>query len=279
MRSNVANTSAGPIEYTLRGNGAVVLSCHGTSSNCYSSELAEPLEEAGFSVLTPSRPGYGRTPISVGRKAADSALAINSLLDTLDIQTCSVLAISGGGPTGIALAANYPQKVQRLILVEARIQPETWENEASYKGQMTFYGPMHGVLWSMLGLISRISPHSMARQTLAMFSSHNPDDSLSKLSASDIDTICRFYRGKSSRQGALNDMTHTVGAEVLQKIEQPTLVVQSREDNAVPFSHAEWALKNIPQAEFCESGITGHFFWVGPDFQRICQRIITFLMN
>ena len=49
-------------------------------------------------------------------------------------------------------------------------------------------------------------------------------------------------------------------------IRQPTLVIHSREDNSVPFAHAEWALKHIPHAELCEAGFTGHFFWVGPDF-------------
>jgi pimeloyl-ACP methyl ester carboxylesterase len=117
----------------------------------------------------------------------------------------------------------------------------------------------------------------MARQTLAIFSTHNPDDSLSKLSAEDVEKICRFYRGHSSRLGALNDATHTVGADLLRTVHQPTLVVHSREDNSVPFNHAEWSFANIPQAELCEAGFTGHFYWVGSDFPRIAQRMVAFL--
>jgi hypothetical protein len=45
----------------------------------------------------------------------------------------------------------------------------------------------------------------------------------------------------------------------------------------VPFSHAEWALKHVPQAELCEAGFTGHFFWVGPDFPHLYLRINEFL--
>ncbi len=75
----------------------------------------------------------------------------------------------------------------------------------------------------------------------------------------------------------MNDSTHTVGQELLRKVHQPTLVIHSREDKSVPFSHAEWSLKNIPQAELCEAGFTGHFFWIGPDFQRISQRLVNFL--
>src|SRR5512142_3189428 len=100
LESRIANTSCGAIEYTLLGKGPVVLVSHGTSSNCFSIDGSEPLVEAGFSVLTPSRPGYGRTPLAVGATAAQAAEALVALLDTLKIETCAVKAISGGGPTG-----------------------------------------------------------------------------------------------------------------------------------------------------------------------------------
>lgn len=278
MKSQIAQTTRGPIEYTLLGNGPVVLTCHGTSNNCFSTELANPLMDAGLSVLTPSRPGYGRTPLSVGRSARDAAAALNALLDTLKFQTCEVIAISGGGPTGIAFAALFPDRVTRLVLAAAVSCPENRPNEPSYKNQTTFYGPMHNLLWNMLGLMSRLSPRTMARQTLATFSTHDPDDGLSRLSDKDIETIAHFYRGHSSRQGALNDGNHTVGAELLKSVQQPTLVIHSREDKSVPFVHAEWSLRHIPHAELCEAGIAGHFFWVDPDFERIRSGLVTFLL-
>jgi pimeloyl-ACP methyl ester carboxylesterase len=277
MDSHIAQTSKGPIEYTSLGTGQVVLVCHGTSSDCFSTGETKPLLDAGFLVLRPSRPGYGRTPLSAGKTSGQAADALMALLDSLKIEKCSVIAISGGGPTGVALAAGYPERVTHLIMAEAISQPEIRMNEPTYKNQMAFYGPMHGVMWRMLGLMGRLSPRSMARQTLAIFSTHNPDDGLSKLSPDDIESICRFYQGRSSRQGALNDATHTIGADLLQKVQQPTLVIHSREDNSVPFSHAEWSLKNIPHSSLCESGFTGHFFWIGPDFQGINRRIIEFL--
>jgi pimeloyl-ACP methyl ester carboxylesterase len=277
MKSNISSTAQGPIEYTRLGSGPVILVCHGTSSNCFSTELAGPLVEAGFRVVTPSRPGYGKTPLEVGRSAAQAAEALIALLDSLQVEICSVVAISGGGPTGIALAAGYPQLIRRLMLVAAVSRPEDRPNEPGYKNQSSFYGPMHNVTWGMLGLMSRLSPRAMARQTLAIFSTHDPDDGLRKLPAEGVENISRFYQGQSSRKGALNDGFHAVGADLLMTIRQPTLVVHSREDNSVPFSHAEWSLNHIPQAELCEAGITGHFFWVDPDYKRICQRMVEFL--
>lgn len=279
MKSQIAQTSQGPIEYTHLGNGPVVLVCHGTSSDCFSSVLAEPLVNAGFSVLTPSRPGYGRTPLEVGWSAAQAAQALIALLDCLRVPACSVAAISGGGPTGVALAAGFPQRVKRLILVAAVSHPEARPYEPNYKDQAAFYGPLHPVMWGMLGVIGRLSPRRIARQTLSIFSTHDPADGMSRISSEDIQSISRFYQGHSSRKGALNDGTHTVGKELLETMNQPTLVVHSREDGSVPFSHAEWSLENIPHAALCEAGFTGHFFWIGPDFDIIGRRMVEFLQE
>jgi pimeloyl-ACP methyl ester carboxylesterase len=206
-----------------------------------------------------------------------AAEALVELLDCLSIKTCAVKAISGGGPTGVALAANHPQRVCRLALVAAITKSENRVNEPSYQNQKAFYGPLHGMFWNMLGLISRLSPAGMAKQTMTIFSTHDPADVLRQLSPEDLKAICRFYQGHSSRAGAINDLTHTVGKELLRKVQMPTLIVHSREDKSVPFSHAEWSLAHIPNAQLCESGITGHFYWVGPDARRISQELVTFL--
>lgn len=127
--------------------------------------------------------------------------------------------------------------------------------------------------------MSRLSPRSMARQTLAIFSSHDPDDTMSKLSTEEIEELCRFFQGRLSRRGALTDGTHTVGTDLLKMVRQPTPVIHRREDNSVPFAHAEWSLKHIPHADLCEASFTGQFFWIGPDFLRISQRMVAFLQE
>ena len=65
----------------------------------------------------------------------------------------------------------------------------------------------------------------------------------------------------------------------MQKILSPTLIIHSREDASIRFRHAEWSLENIPNARLCESGFTGHFYWIGPDYQRICESLIGFLQT
>jgi pimeloyl-ACP methyl ester carboxylesterase len=277
MKSQIAQTSRGPVEYTLVGSGPVVLACHGTSQDCHSTQELESLTKSGFSLLTPSRPGYGRTPLDAGRSSTQAAEALIALLDCLNIKTCFVIAISGGGPTGIALAAKFPKQIDRLVLMAAVSRPENRIHEPSYKNQMAFYGPSHGMQWAMLRLISNLSPRAMAKQTMAIFSTHDPDDAVGRLTPDGIEAIRRFYQGHSSRKGALNDATHTAGQELLQAVTVPVLVIHSREDKSVPFAHAEWSMQNIPQVKLCEAGFTGHFIWVDPNYAKINTQMIAFL--
>ncbi|MDP2990487.1 MAG: alpha/beta hydrolase [Kiritimatiellota bacterium] len=273
MESKIALIPAGKIEYTLQGQGPVILVCHGTSRDCRSEGMDRRVLEAGFSALVPSRPGYGRTPLNSGRTVEQAAAALVGLLDCLNIQQCRVLAISGGGPTGATLAAIYPDRVKALALAAAITRTYDRASEPNYASQKGFYGPLHNLVWGMLGLMSRLNPRQMARTTLSLFSLHDPDDALRQLSEEDIRTICRFYQGHSSRQGALNDLQHALDESLLPHIQAPTLVIHSREDKSVPFRHAEWSLGHIPRGELCESGVTGHFYFVGPDTERVNRRM------
>jgi pimeloyl-ACP methyl ester carboxylesterase len=112
MPSQIARTSKGTIEYTRMGTGPVLLIRHATSQDCPCTQAFEPLINEGFSLLTPSRPG-----LDVGRSNVQAAEALIALLEGLNIPKCSVIAASGGGPTGIALAANFPKRVKHLVLM------------------------------------------------------------------------------------------------------------------------------------------------------------------
>jgi pimeloyl-ACP methyl ester carboxylesterase len=92
----IGQTSVGKIEYRLEGNGspvALVLN-GGHSSHCDSPiPFMSLLIDQGFRVLIPSRPGYGKTPSSTGRKAESFADALIELFDSLQIEKVIVIAI------------------------------------------------------------------------------------------------------------------------------------------------------------------------------------------
>ncbi|HAA12957.1 MAG TPA: hypothetical protein DCE41_15210 [Cytophagales bacterium] len=61
--STVVETTKGPVEYDLRGAGPVALHFHGGNVAYNGWCLFEHLVENGYSLLTPSRPGYLATKL------------------------------------------------------------------------------------------------------------------------------------------------------------------------------------------------------------------------
>ncbi|MHA2312515.1 MAG: hypothetical protein ACXADC_14870, partial [Candidatus Thorarchaeota archaeon] len=65
--SEVATTSRGEMEYILKGSGPVILFLHGSPGGYDQGTLDMDMwNDAGFSLLSISRPGYLRTPLSTG---------------------------------------------------------------------------------------------------------------------------------------------------------------------------------------------------------------------
>ena len=115
-KSDIAQTARGPVEYSKKGNAPYILALHGTPGThdgacCWFDNWVEN----GFGVITPSRPGYGRTPIDHGRTSAEAADTLAALLDTLAIDQVVMFGVSGGGPTAIEFAIRHPDKTKALM--------------------------------------------------------------------------------------------------------------------------------------------------------------------
>ena len=127
--SEVVETARGPVEFARRGEAPYVVIFHGTPQGHNASIFGERFETAGFGTITPSRPGYLRTPLATGPSFEQQADAVAALLDSLSIDQVAAYAISGGGPSGIEFAARHPDRVNALILEVAISQ--TWTIEVS----------------------------------------------------------------------------------------------------------------------------------------------------
>jgi pimeloyl-ACP methyl ester carboxylesterase len=108
----IAETVKGPVEFGMVGTGPVIRHLHGGASG-YDQTLALSwdLHEAGFPVLSPSRPGYLRTPLTTGASPEQAADVLAGLLDVLSIDKVCVMGTSGGGPTALQFALRNPARV------------------------------------------------------------------------------------------------------------------------------------------------------------------------
>ena len=114
--SEIINTLLGPVELSIsKGTGPVILHIHGSPGGY---DQVFGLDKK-YKVLSPSRPGYLRTPITSGKTPEEQADLYKALLEELEIDSVIVWGTSGGGPSAIEFAIKYPETTRGLISFEA----------------------------------------------------------------------------------------------------------------------------------------------------------------
>lgn len=288
--SHVARTKVGLVEYGRYGSGPVVLLSHGAPGGYDQGFLLEPVAEAGFAVLTPSRPGYLRTPLTVGQTPARQADAFAALLDVLHVDQIAVVGASAGGPAALQFALRHPQRIWALVLEAAVTQPYQPPEDAtnSALGRLFFMESAVDVLmWGVNRLTHRL-PGRMLAEYLQIESTYGggqiercvaetmrrPEQVEHFLKL--MDSITPFSLRKP---GLDNDLVQLAALlrYPLAQIDVPTLVLHSPYDNDAKFANAEFAIQTIPHAELCAVDAAGHFLWFTNDAERVHGRRIEFL--
>lgn len=75
--------------------------------------------ETGVRVITPDRPGYGRSDPDPDRTLLDWPADVAALADALDLDRFGVLGVSGGGPYAAACGYALPERVYAAALVSS----------------------------------------------------------------------------------------------------------------------------------------------------------------
>ena len=108
-----AGSATGPSVVLLHGGGP------GATGMSNFGQNIEPLLAAGYRVIVPDLPGYGRSTKGIDRADpfGDLALAVRGLLDALDIDRAHLIGNSYGGAAALRVALDRPDRVDRLILM------------------------------------------------------------------------------------------------------------------------------------------------------------------
>jgi pimeloyl-ACP methyl ester carboxylesterase len=278
MESKIAELKRGKMEYTLRGEGPVILNLHGGHSNCQESFGYQPLLNSGYSILTPSRPGYSRTDVEIGKTAFQTAASLVELLDYLKIDEVYLIGVSAGGPTAVYLAANHPERVKKLVLESAASKSWLTKSDLDYKvGRIIFSPKLQHLIWSILRQIANNFPDFLARIFLPQFSTLSKKEIMNQMDSSDIKELVKMINRYASDNGFIYDLEHQTEKEVLQKIEVPTLIMHSKYDKSVSFEHAEYAAANIKGSEIYADDFWGHLIWLGGSSEKRNRKLLEFL--
>ncbi len=103
-------------------NAPPIILIHGfISSNLIWSHVLRPLAEAGFRAIAPDLPGYGYSdkPADAQYTIAEQARAVIGFMDRLGIAKAVIAGASYGGAVAATIALDFPERVEKLILVGA----------------------------------------------------------------------------------------------------------------------------------------------------------------
>lgn len=133
----VATNDGCQLAWQQLGEGPDVVLIHGLGANraFWYAGLAQVLKARHRVTIYDLRAhGYsGRTP--GGYSAAAQADDLRDLLDGLSIGSADVIGHSYGGSIALEFAARHPARLERLVLMDARInalQPEQWLSESPH---------------------------------------------------------------------------------------------------------------------------------------------------
>lgn len=288
--SQIAYTKSGPVEYVRQGEGPTVLVFHDAPGG-YDQGIALCgfLTEAGFEVVSPSRPGYLRTPLETGITPGNQADAAAQLLDNLDIEKVSVLAFGWGGPTALEFARRFPQRTTALVFVGAAVGRLNPPIAPAIPFPQVVGESLTGDIGSWLyARLAEKNPAEALRRAFSISStgSRSDCDAWMGLILENPDQLALFRALSLSLApigardaGLRNDLLQVRAFPdiSLKTIVTPTLLVHGGLDKAIPVAPVEAAKSQLPNSELLLFPDDGHLAFLGRGASIAQDRIASFL--
>lgn len=275
--TQLITTSEGTVEFAITGAGRPVLFLHGGHSNCRETLWHKGFDTSRFRLLTPSRPGYGGTPLASFSQPAAAARLMASLLDALSLEKVIVVGISAGGLTAIELAAGFPDKVEKLVLLSAVTRK--WlspEDEMYRKGKSLFSPKSEKWSWLLFRTFFRLFPRKM---TAVLFSELSTKTG-QKITPDEVREIRDMTFLQRSGAGFAADLDQDIADGVISRIQCPALVLHSENDKSVSMDFARHARENVPDSHLITyDNKWGHLLWLGRESEGPIRDLMIFLEN
>ena len=104
------------------GEGKPVVFFHGEPTWSFLwRKVIPPVRDAGYRCIAPDYAGFGRSdkPTDVGWYTYDRHVELMALLlEELDLRDATVVVHDWGGPIGLRLAVEHPERISRIVIME-----------------------------------------------------------------------------------------------------------------------------------------------------------------
>ncbi len=227
------------LRYRVHGSGPDVLLLHGWIS---SGRMWQPLMAAlggHFRLWAPDLAGFGDSPLPADGpprlSLADHARHIRAFCRALDVRPYAVVGHSLGGLLTLHLALEYPDLMERLVLISPVVSGRLWP-VVLLRG---------GVGHWLLGIVRRLWPLPVMAlgPSVFAFAPRHLFSEAARRKAEDAQ--------KASRRAAVDGLQIVLETDYsarLPEIDKPTLVIVGTRDITVPPTEGELAAARIPGA-------------------------------
>lgn len=254
----------------VAGSGWPLMLLHGIAGSADEWLGVMPNFAEHYRVVTADAPGHGfsEKPLTHGYDVRSYVESVLGLMDAFGIRRAPLVAISGGGTIALSLALDHPDRVSKLVLVDAAglgrqvalsyrlatlpfahrvFRRSTTSTSIAAFGRALCYAP------------TRL-PEGWVDRRLRIWSSPGA-----------VEAFFTTARASLSLRGQRTDFSRR-----LHEIRQPTLILWGRQDRIIPVSHAIAAARTIPNAQLNIFERCGHMpIWEYPE--EFTKTVLEFL--
>ncbi len=249
--SSFINVEGMNVHYRDEGKGSIpVVLIHGTGSSLHTFEEWTTQLKEDHRVVRMDLPGYGLTGPFIDRNYSMEHYAhfIAEFLKALGIKKCVVGGNSLGGNIAWRFTAEYPEMVEKLILIDASGYPLKAKSvPLAFKVAKT---PV------VRNLFTYITPKSVARSSVK-----NVYADKSKVSEALVDRYFELTLREGNRQAfidRLNTPLDTTSYKRIRSIQKPTLIIWGDQDELIPVEAAYRFHDDLPADTLVILKDTGH---------------------
>jgi pimeloyl-ACP methyl ester carboxylesterase len=246
-RSQFIEIDGMKVHYRIEGSGTPLVLIHGTSSSLHTWEAWTAEMKNHFTIVRLDMPAFGLTgPNNDNNYTIDYYVDfLNRFLNQLKIDTFYLAGNSLGGNIAWSYAAQYPEKVKKLILLDASGYPK---KKIPLIFRLAKYKPV-------AGFFTIFTPRYIVEKNMREVY-YNPD----KISDSLVTRYYEMSLRKGNREAFVARVKNLISDdyEKIKQVKCPTLIIWGKEDHWIPVEDAYRFHKDIQNSQLAIFDSTGH---------------------
>ncbi len=252
--SRLLETRLGLMEYAMMGKGKPVLLIHGAGGGFDQGLwLGQICLNDDYQLIAPSKFGYLGSEMPKEYSAKLQAQQYRILLDSLGIEKVHIIGVSAGGPSAMQFSNDFPERIEKLVLMSAVSMPPNPNDKAPFfikiiqtiqKSDFTYWLFTKAFKTQILSLIG------IPADDYKKFTGEQKELASELLDV--MHPMSLRYKGTVTDGLIIQNFT------IPDSIGVPTLIIHSKNDGLVSFSHAEFSHQKIKDSKLVLHENGGH---------------------